>query len=155
MAKVRDLVKMKHTKYIKFDYGDNDYFTSTVEVIERVFRWYLFTVNFRGFSVEKYTFEERWDLFERFIRHHYDGHVTGFSNHMADMIVLDNFTYNTIYNDFDCYDDMLNEIKSLFNSGNCNYLKCDISFVDEIDVEEDWNSETIYLDMTTGYIEVR
>ena len=42
---------MEHTKYIKFDYGDNDYFTSTVEVIKRVFRWYLFTVNFRGFSV--------------------------------------------------------------------------------------------------------
>ena len=70
-------------------------------------------------------------------------------------VVLDSFTYSTIYNDFDCYDDMLNEIKSLFNSGNCNYLKCDISFVNEIDVEEDWNSETIYLDMSTGYIEVR
>ena len=146
---------MKHTRYIKFDFHDNDYVISATEVIKRIFGWYMFSVNFRGFGTDKYSFEERWAEFEEFMTGHYAGNVKGFANHIADMIVLDNFTYNTIYNDFDCYDDMLNEIKSLFNSGNCNYLKCDISFVNEIDIEEDWNSETIYLDMSTGYIEVR
>lgn len=146
---------MEHTRYIKFDFHDNDYHISAVEVVKRTFSWYMFSVDFCGFIVGKSTFEERWEIFEDFIDSHYAGNVTGFSNHMADMIVLDNFTYNTIYNNFNCYDDMLNEIKALFKSGNCNYLKCDISFVNEIDIEEDWNSETIYLDMATGYIEVR
>lgn len=144
---------MKHTRYIKFNYWDNDYVISATEVIKRIFGWYMFTVNFRGFGTEEHSFEERWAEFEEFIGRHYGDNVKGFANHIADMIVLDSFTYHTIRNNFDCYDDMINEIKTLFRSGN--YLACEISFVDEIDVEDDWNSETIYLDMETGYIEVR
>ena len=48
---------------------------------------------------------------------------------------------------------MLNDINALFKRGN--YLGCDIHFVNDIDKDEDWNAETIYLDMVTGYIGVR
>lgn len=144
---------MRHTKYIKFDFHDNDYVVSATEVIKRIFNWYMFTVNLRGFGVEKHSFEERWAKFEEFIAGHYFGDIKGFANHIADMIVLDSFTYHIIRNNYDCYDDMINDIKSSFAHGN--YLDCDISFVNEIDTDEDWNSETIYLDMSTGYIEVR
>ena len=144
---------MQHTRYIKFNYWDNDYVISATEVIKRIFGWYMFTVNLRGLGTEKHSFEERWARFEEFMVGHYGDDVKGFANHIADMIVLDSFTYHIIYNNFDCYDDMINRIKTLFRSGN--YLACEISFVDEIDIEEDWNSETIYLDMATGYIEVR
>ena len=146
-------ISMQHTRYIKFNYWDNDYVVSATEVIKRIFGWYMFTVNFRDFGTDKYSFEERWASFEEFMAGHYGDDVKGFANHIADMIVLDSFTYHTIRNDFDCYDDMIDEIKTLFKSGN--YLACDITFVNEIDTEEDWNSETIYLDMATGYIEVR
>lgn len=143
---------MKYTKYIKFDFHDSDYAISAIEVIKRTFSWYVFTVNLRGFGTEKHSFEESWTDFEEFMSVHYDNNVKAFANHIADMIVLDSFTYHIIYNNFDCYDDMINNIKTSFKSGN--YLKCDISFVNELEIEEDWNSETIYLDMVTGYIEV-
>lgn len=146
-------ISMQHTRYIKFDFHDNDYVVSATEVIKRIFGWYMFTVNFRGLGTDKYSFEERWASFEEFMTGHYGDDVKGFANHIADMIVLDSFTYHIIRNNFDCYDDMINDIKTSFKSGN--YLACDISFVNEIDIEEDWNSETIYLDMATGYIEVR
>ena len=144
---------MEHTRYIKFDFHDNDYHISAVEVVKRTFSWYMFSVDFCGFIVGKGIFEKRWEIFDDFIDSHYAGNVERFSNHLADMIILDTFTYNTISNDFDCYDDMIDYIKSSFAHGN--YLNCDISFVNEIDTDEDWNSETIYLDMSTGYIEVR
>lgn len=146
-------ISMQHTRYIKFNYWDNDYVVSATEVIKRIFGWYMFSVNLRGFGAEKHSFEERWARFEDFIAGHYAGNVKGFANHVADMIVLDSFTYHIICNDFDCYDDMINAIKTSFKSGN--YLSCDISFVNEVDTDEDWNDETIYLEMATGYIEVR
>ena len=144
---------MQHTRYIKFNYWDNDYVVSATEVIKRIFGWYMFSVNLRGFGAEKHSFEERWAEFEEFMAEHYGDDVKGFANHIADMIVLDSFTYHIIRNNFDCYDDMIDDIKTSFKSGN--YLACEISFVNEIDTDEDWNSETIYLDMSTGYIEVR
>lgn len=152
-VEISQKMSMEHTRYIKFDFHDNDYVVSAIEVIKRVFNWHMFSVNFRGFGTEKCSFDERWASFEKFITGHYGDDVKGFANHIADMIVLDSFTYHIIHNNFDCYDNMINRIKTLFKSGN--YLACDISFVNEIDTEEDWNDETIYLDMTTGYIEVR
>lgn len=146
-------ISMQHTRYIKFNYWDNDYVVSATEVIKRTFNWHMFSVNFRGFGTDKYTFEERWARFEEFINDYYAGDVNRFANHIADMITLDSFTYHIIRNHYDNYDDMLNDINALFKRGN--YLGCDIHFVNDIDKDEDWNAETIYLDMVTGYIEVR
>lgn len=146
-------MSMEHTRYIKFDFHDNDYTTSATEVIMRTISWHMFDVNFRGCDVYEHTFEERWGIFEEFINDYYAGDVNRFANHIADMITLDSFTYHIIRNHYDNYDDMLNDINALFKCGN--YLGCDIHFVNDIDKDEDWNAETIYLDMVTGYIGVR
>ena len=34
-------------------------------------------------------------------------------------------------------------------------IDCDISFVNSINTDEDWNGETIYLDMNTGFAYLR
>lgn len=146
-------MSMEHTRYIKFDFHDNDYTTSATEVIMRTISWHMFDVNFRGCDVYEHTFEERWGIFEEFISDYYAGDVNRFANHIADMITLDSFTYHIIRNHYDNYDDMLNDINALFKRSD--YLGCDIHFVNDIDKDEDWNAETIYLDMVTGYIEVR
>ena len=163
-----NLVKMEHTRYIKFDFHDNDFGLSAFDAIQTLFINHLFEVTPSWkedcVSEDGYNFNTRWEKFDDFIRRYYGGDANNFARRLATLIVVSNYMYhNLLFNDY-CNitlsknkngkivdnESIMKEIKDYLIPET--KVKCDISFVNEIDIENDWDASTLYLDMATGLI---
>lgn len=165
-----EAVETNHTTYIKFDYHNNHFMLAAMDAVQTVFRNYLFDVAMSWYSnspiEDDDNFNTRWEKFDDFIRRYYGGDANNFAHRLATLIVVSNYIYhNLLYNDY-CnmtlskYENKNGKIidnESIVKETK-DYLipktkvECDISFVNDIDLENDWDASTLYLDMATGLI---
>lgn len=157
---------MQHTRYIKFNYYDNDFMFSVADTIKMVFCNEMFNVVVSNVvkqindAVGKLSFSDRWEEFNHFLNDHYRGDVNKFARRLSTIITVSHYIYHNLMHED--YDDMklyekadIKDNKSILKDIESalipkTRIKVDISFVDSIDTDEDWNDETIYLDMNTG-----
>ena len=157
---------MQHTRYIKFNYYDNDFMLSVADTIKMVFCNEMFNVVVSNAvkqindAVGKLSFSDRWEEFNHFLNDHYRGDVNKFARRLSTIITVSHYIYHNLMHED--YDDMklygkvdIKDNKSILKDIESalipkTRIKVDISFVDSIDTDEDWNDETIYLDMNTG-----
>lgn len=157
---------MQHTRYIKFNYYDNDFMLSVANTIKMVFCNEMFNVVVSNVvkqindAVGKLSFSDRWEEFNHFLNDHYRGDVNKFARRLSTIITVSHYIYHNLMHED--YDDMklygkadIKDNKSILKDIESalipkTRIKVDISFVDSIDTDEDWNDETIYLDMNTG-----
>lgn len=157
---------MQHTRYIKFNYYDNDFMFSVADTIKMVFCNEMFNVVVSNVvkqindAVGKLSFSDRWEEFNHFLNDHYRGDVNKFAHRLSTIITVSHYIYHNLMHED--YDDMklyrkadIKDNKSILKDIESalipkTRIKVDISFVDSIDTDEDWNDETIYLDMSTG-----
>ena len=163
-----EAVETNHTTYIKFDYYNNDFMLAAMDAVQNVFRHYLFDVAMSWYSnspiKDDYNFNTRWEKFDDFIRRYYGGDANNFAHRLATLIVVSNYMYHDLlFNDYCNITLSKNENGKIVDNESImkeikDYLipetkvKCDISFVNEIDLENDWDASTLYLDMATGLI---
>lgn len=157
---------MQHTRYIKFNYYDNDFMFSVADTIKMVFCNEMFNVVVSNVvkqindAVGKLSFSDRWEEFNHFLNDHYRGDVNKFARRLSTIITVSHYIYHNLMRED--YDDMklygkedIKDNKSILKDIESalipkTKIKVDISFVDSIDTDKDWNDETIYLDMNTG-----
>lgn len=158
---------MNHTRYIKFNYHNNHFMLAAMDTVQDVFRNYLFDVAMSWYSnspiKDEYNFDTRWKKFDEFIRSSYGGNVDNFARRLSTLIAVSNYIYHDLlFNDY-CNTLSKNKNGKIVDNESImkeikDYLipetkvKCDISFVNDIDLENDWDASTLYLDMTTGLI---
>ena len=163
-----EAVETNHTTYIKFDYYNNDFMLAAMDAVQNVFRHYLFDVAMSWYPnspiKDDDNFNTRWEKFDDFIRRYYGGDANNFARRLATLIVVSNYMYhNLLFNDYCNITLSKNENGNIVDNESImkeikDYLipetkvKCDISFVNEIDIENDWDASTLYLDMATGLI---
>ena len=163
-----EAVETNHTTYIKFDYYNNDFMLAAMDAVQTVFRNDLFDVAMSWYSnspiKDDDNFNTRWEKFDDFIRRYYGGDANNFAHRLAALIVVSNYMYhNLLFNDYCNITLSKNENGNIVDNESImkeikDYLipetkvKCDISFVNEIDIENDWDASTLYLDMATGLI---
>ena len=157
---------MQHTRYIKFNYYDNDFMLSVADTIKMVFCNEMFNVVMSNAdkqidnAVDELSFSDRWEEFNHFLNDHYRRDVNKFARRLSTIITVSHYIYHNLMHED--YDDMklygkadIKDNKSILKDIESalipkTRIKVDISFVDSIDTDEDWNDETIYLDMNTG-----
>lgn len=140
---------------------------AAMDTVQDVFRNYLFDVAMSWYSnspiKDEYNFDTRWKKFDEFIRSSYGGNVDNFARRLSTLIAVSNYIYHDLlFNDY-CNtlskntngkivdnESIMKEIKDYLIPET--KVKCDISFVNDIDLENDWDASTLYLDMTTGLI---
>ena len=161
MVKVGGLVKMEHTRYIKFDFHDNDFGLSAFDAIQTLFINHLFEVApswKEDYVIEDgFDFNTRWEEFNDFLVRHYGGDVSNLAERIATLLLVSNYMYHNLI-----FDDFCNKEKIVSNEAIVEdigrYLipetkiKVDISCVNDIDTIDTWDGSTLYLDMTTGVI---
>ena len=163
-----EAVETNHTTYIKFDYYNNDFMLAAMDAVQTVFRNDLFDVAMSWYPnspiKDDDNFNTRWEKFDDFIRRYYGGDANNFARRLATLIVVSNYMYhNLLFNDYCNITLSKNENGNIVDNESImkeikDYLipetkvKCDISFVNEIDIENDWDASTLYLDMATGLI---
>ena len=152
---------MKHTKYIKFDYHDNDFRLSAIDAIQTLFINHLFEV--APSWKEDYVIEDgldfntRWEEFNDFLVRYYGGVVSNLAERFATLLLVSNYMYhNLIFEDFCIREKIISNEAIVKDIGRYlipeTKIKVDISFVNAIDTIDTWDGSTLYLDMTTGVI---
>lgn len=162
---------MNYTRYIKFNYHDNDFMLSVGDTIKTVFCNEMFNVVMSNAdkqidnAVDELSFSDRWEEFNHFLNNHYRGDVNKFAHRLSTIITVSHCIYhNLMYEDYcdmkiygkaDIKDNesVLKDIQNALIPKT--RIKVDISFVNSINTDEDWNGETIYLDMNTGFMYLR
>lgn len=160
-------VETNHTRYITFNYHNNDFMLAAMDTVRNVFRNYLFDVGMSWYSNspigDEYNFDTRWKKFDEFIKIRYGGDVNKFARRLATLIAVSNYIYHDLL--FNDYCNMLpkNKNEKIVDNESIikeikDYLipetkvKCNISFVNGVVVLDDLDATTLYLDMTTGLI---
>ena len=152
---------MEHTRYIKFDYHDNDFGLSAIDAIQTLFLKHLFEVipEWKDDCVNKdeLNFSARWEKFNDFLDSYYGGDVSLLAKRISTLLVISNYMFHNLI-----FDDFVNKAKIVPNETIIEdmrfYLipetkiKVDISLVNAIDTIDTWDGSTLYLDMTTGVI---
>lgn len=162
---------MNYTRYIKFNYHDNDFMLSVGDTIKTVFCNEMFNVVMSNAdkqidnAIDELSFSDRWEEFNHFLNDHYRGDVNKFAHRLSTIITVSHCIYhNLMYEDYcdmkiygkaDIKDNesVLKDIQNALIPKT--RIKVDISFVNSINTDEDWNGETIYLDMNTGFMYLR
>lgn len=162
---------MNYTRYIKFNYHDNDFMLSVGETIKTVFCNEMFNIVMSNAdkqidnAVDELSFSDRWEEFNHFLNDHYRGDINKFAHRLSTIITVSHCIYhNLMYEDYcdmkiygkaDIKDNesVLKDIQNALIPKT--RIKVDISFVNSINTDEDWNGETIYLDMNTGFMYLR
>ena len=162
---------MNYTRYIKFNYHDNDFMLSVGDTIKTVFCNEMFNVVMSNAdkqidnAVDELSFSDRWEEFNHFLNDHYRGDVNKFAHRLSTIITVSHCIYhNLMYEDYcdmkiygkaDIKDNesVLKDIQNALIPKT--RIKVDISFVNSINTDEDWHGETIYLDMNTGFMYLR
>ena len=158
---------MNHTRYITFNYHNNDFMLAAMDTVKNVFRNYLFDVGMSWYSNspigDEYNFDTRWKKFDEFIKTRYGGDVSKFARRLATLIAVSNYIYHDLlFNDY-CNTLSKNKNGKIVDNESIikeikDYLipetkvKCNISFVNGVVVLDDLDASTLYLDMTTGLI---
>lgn len=163
---------MNYTRYIKFNYHDNDFMLSVGDTIKTVFCNEMFNVVMSNAdkqidnAIDELSFSDRWEEFNHFLNDHYMGDVNKFAHRLSTIITVSHCIYhNLMYEDYcdmkiygkaDIKDNesVLKDIQNALIPEK-HMINCDISFVNSINTDEDWNGETIYLDMNTGFMYLR
>ena len=150
---------MEHTRYIKFDYHDNDFGLSAIDAIQTLFLNHLFEVipEWKDDCVNKdeLNFSARWEEFNDFVNRYYGGEVNLLAKRISTLLVMSNYMFhNLIFDDF-CSKGKIVSNETIIEDMRCylipeTKIKVDISLVNEIDTIDTWDGSTLYLDMTTG-----
>lgn len=162
---------MNYTRYIKFNYHDNDFMLSVGDTIKTVFCNEMFNIVMSNAdkqidnAVDELSFSDRWEEFNHFLNDHYRGDVNKFAHRLSTIITVSHCIYHNLmyedYCDMKIYgkEDIKDNESVLKDIQNAlipkTRIKVDISFVNSINTDEDWNGETIYLDMNTGFMYLR
>ena len=152
---------MNHTRYIKFDFHDNDFGLSAIDAIRTLFQNHLFDVvpewEDNCANKDELNFNARWDEFNDFLARYYRGEVSLLAKRISTLLVMSNYMFhNLIFDDF-CSKGKIVSNETIME-GIRNYLipetkiKVDISFVNDIDTIDTWDGSTLYLDMVTGVL---
>lgn len=149
------------SRYIKFDYHDNDFGLSAIDAIQTLFINHLFEVTpeWKDDCVNKneLNFSARWEKFNDFLGSYYGGDVSLLAKRISTLLVVSIYTFhNLIFDDFCSKGNIVSN--ETIMEGIRNYLipetkiKVDISFVNAIDSIDTWDGSTLYLDMITGVL---
>ena len=152
---------MEHTRYIKFDFHDNDFGLSAIDAIQTLFINHLFEVApswKEDYVIEDgFYFNTRWEEFNDFVNRYYGGDVSLLAKRLSTLLVVSIYMFhNLIFDDF-CSKGNIVSNETIVEDIR-NYLipeikiKVDISFVNAIGTIDTWDGSTLYLDMTTGVI---
>lgn len=152
---------MKHTRYIKFDFHDNDFGLSAIDAIQTLFINHLFEVvpEWKDGCVNKdeLNFSARWEKFNDFLGRYYGGDASLLAKRLSTLLAVSIYTFhNLIFDDFCSKGNIVSN--ETIMEGIRNYLipetktKVDISFVNATDTIDTWDGSTIYLDMITGVL---
>ena len=146
-------------RYIKFDFHDNDFGLSAVDVVQTLFINHLFEV--APSWKEDYVIEDglefntRWEEFNDFVNRYYGGDVSLLAKRLSTLLVVSIYMFhNLIFDDFCSKGNIVSN--ETIMEGIRNYLipetkiKVDISFVNDIEAIDTWDGSTLYLDMVTG-----
>ena len=152
---------MNHTRYIKFDFHDNDFELSAIDAIRMLFQNHLFGVvpewEDNCANKDELNFNTRWEEFNDFVNRYYGGEVNLLAKRLSTLLVMSNYMFHNLIFDDSCGMYMYNELVSnetIIEDMRCylmpeTKIKVDISFVNAID-SIDTDGSTLYLDMTTG-----
>ena len=152
---------MKHTKYIKFDYHDNDFGLSAIDTIQALFINHLFEVapSWKEDCVNKdeLNFSARWEKFNDFLGRYYGGDVSLLAKRLSTLLAVSIYMFhNLIFDDFCSKGDIVSNETIMDDIRNYlipeTKIKVDISLVNEIDSIDTWEGSTLYLDMVTGVL---
>ena len=149
------------SRYIKFDFHDNDFGLSAIDAIRTLFQNHLFDVvpewEDNCANKDELNFNARWEEFNDFLVRYYGGVVSNLAERFATLLLVSNYMYHNLI-----FDDFCNKEKIVSNEAIVEdigrYLipetkiKVDISCVNDIDTIDTWDGSTLYLDMTTGVI---
>ena len=147
------------SRYIKFDYHDNDFGLSAIDAIQTLFINHLFEVTpeWKDDCVNKdeLNFSARWEKFNDFLDSYYGGYVSLLAKRLSTLLVVSIYMFhNLIFDDFCSKGNIVSN--ETIMEGIRNYLipetkiKVDISFVNDIDTIDTWDGSALYLDMVTG-----
>ena len=149
------------SRYIRFDYHDNDFGLSAIDAIQTLFINHLFEV--APSWKEDYVIEDgldfntRWEEFNDFVNRYYGGDVSLLAKRLSTLLVISSYVFhNLIFDDFCSKGNIVSN--EIIMGGIRNYLipetkiKVDISFVNGIDTIDTWDGSTLYLDMITGVL---
>ena len=152
---------MNHTRYIKFDFHDNDFGLSAIDAIRTLFQNHLFDVvpEWKDDCVNKdeLNFNARWEEFNDFVNRYYGGEVSLLAKRLSTLLVMSNYMFhNLIFDDFCSKGEIVPNEAIVEDIGRYlipeTKIKVDISCVNDIDTIDTWDGSTLYLDMTTGVI---
>ena len=148
------------SRYIKFDFHDNDFGLSVLDAIQTLFLNHLFEVTPEWkddcANEDGFDFNTRWEKFNDFLGSYYGGDVSLLAKRLSTLSVVSNYMYHNLI-----FDDFVNKGKIVSNETIIEDMRCylipetkikvDIDFVNAID-SIDTDGSTLYLDMTTGVI---
>ena len=152
---------MEHTRYIKFDFHDNDFGLSAIDAIRTLFQNHLFDVvpewEDNCANKDELNFNARWEKFNDFVNRYYGGDVSLLAKRLSTLLVLSNYMFhNLIFDDFCSKGKIVSNETIIEDIGRYlipeTKIKVDISCVNDIDTIDTWDGSTLYLDMTTGVI---
>ena len=146
------------SRYIKFDYHDNDCGLSVIDAIQTLFLNHLFEVTpeWKDDCVNKdeLNFSARWEKFNDFLDSYYGGDVSLLAKRISTLLVISNYMFhNLIFDDFA----KIVSNETIIEDMRCylipeTKIKVDISLVNEVATIDTWDGSTLYLDMTTGVL---
>lgn len=149
------------SRYIKFDYHDNDFGLSAIDAIQTLFINHLFEVVpswKEDYVIEDgLDFNTRWEEFNDFLDRYYGGEVNLLAKRLSTLLAVSIYMFhNLIFDDFCSKGNIVSN--ETIMEGIRNYLipetkiKVGISFVNAIDTIDTWDGSTLYLDMVTGVL---
>ena len=149
------------SRYIKFDYHDNDFGLSAIDAIQTLFINHLFEVApswKEDYAIEDgLDFNTRWEEFNDFVNRYYGGEVNLLAKRISTLLVMSNYMFhNLIFDDFGSKGKIVSN-ETIIEDMRCylipeTKIKVDIILVNAIDPIDTWDGSTLYLDMVTGVI---
>ena len=152
---------MNHTRYIKFDFHDNDFGLSAIDAIRTLFQNHLFDVvpewEDNCANKDELNFNTRWEEFNDFVNSYYGGDVSLLAKRLSTLLVMSNYMFHNLIFDDSCIKGNIVSNETIIEDMRCylipeTKIKVDISLVNEIATIDTWDGSTLYLDMTTGVI---
>ena len=93
---------MNYTRYIKFNYHDNDFMLSVGDTIKTVFCNEMFNVVMSkdadrqiDAAADELSFSDRWEEFNHFLNDHYRGDVNKFAHRLSTIITVSHCIYHS------------------------------------------------------------
>ena len=152
---------MNHTRYIKFDFHDNDFGLSAIDAIRTLFQNHLFDVvpewEDNCANKDELNFNTRWEEFNDFVNRYYGEDVSLLAKRLSTLLVMSNYMFHNLIFDDSCIKGNIVSNETIIEDMRCYLIpeartNVDISLVNAIDTIDTWDGSTLYLDMTTGVL---